>query len=164
MLPLGYGAFQGFRKGLLLEVVSLLALVLGIVGGLKLLAEAIPALRDFVGDAHGLLPFVAFLLVFAAIVLGVHLAGWFLKRILHLTPFGLFDNVLGALLGLLKWCLALSLLLYVAALAGLSISDETAQASQVYPVVLKATPYALEILGWVMPFVKTLAETVKSFF
>ena len=40
-IPIAYGAFQGFRKGLLLELVSLVALVLAILGGLKLLDTAL---------------------------------------------------------------------------------------------------------------------------
>ncbi len=36
LAPIAFGAFMGFRKGLLLEVVSFLALLIGVLGGLKL--------------------------------------------------------------------------------------------------------------------------------
>lgn len=155
---------MGFRKGLLLELVSLVALVLAILGGLKLLDSALPIMRDFIGDAHGLLPFVTFLVVFVGIVLLVRIIGLVLKKVVDFTPFGLFDNVLGGLLGALKWCVALSLLLYVSEMAGISISKETADASVVYPVVLKTTPYALDILSYVLPFVKALIFSLKQHF
>jgi len=155
---------MGFRKGLLLELVSLLALVLAILGGLKLLDAALPLMRDFIGDAHGLLPFVTFLVVFVGIILLVRVTGLLLKKIIDFTPFGLFDNVLGGLLGALKWCVALSLLLYVADMAGISISKDTAEASMVYPVVLKTTPYALDILSYMLPFVKQLIFSLKQHF
>lgn len=163
-LPLAYGIFQGFRKGLLQEVVSVIALVLGFVLGLKLLTSAIPVVQEFIGKAHGLLPFISFLVVFVLIILGVRLLGAGLKKILHLTPFGTFDNVLGGALGGLKWCLAISLLLYVASLAGLGISSATAQTSVIYPFVLKASPVALDGLSFLLPFIKTLFTSFKDFF
>ncbi|MFD2512760.1 CvpA family protein [Pontibacter locisalis] len=163
-LPILYGAFQGFRKGLLLELVSLVALVLAILGGLKLLDSALPVMEGFIGDAHGLLPYVTFLVVFVCIILLIHVGGLILKKVIDFTPFGLFDNVLGSILGALKWCVALSLLLYVSDMAGISISKDTANASMVYPVVLKTTPYALDILGYVLPFVKALIFSLKQHF
>ncbi|MBF9255269.1 CvpA family protein [Pontibacter sp. 172403-2] len=163
-IPIAFGAFMGFRKGLLLELISLVALVLAILGGLKLLDTALPVMESFIGDVHGLLPFVTFLVVFVGIVLLVRLVGLLLKKVVDFTPFGLFDNVLGAILGALKWCVALSLLLYVADIAGISITKETADASVVYPVVLKTTPFALDILSYVLPFVKALVFSLKQHF
>jgi len=163
-LPLAYGIFQGFRKGLLQEVVSVIALMLGFILGLKLLTSAIPVVQEFIGDAHGLLPFVSFLLVFILILLGVRLFGVVLKKILDVTPFGTFDNVLGGILGGLKWCLAISLLLYVAGLAGIGISSATTQQSVIYPLVIKSTPVALDGLAWLLPFVKALFASFKDLF
>ncbi|MFD2248562.1 CvpA family protein [Pontibacter ruber] len=164
ILPIAFGAFQGFRKGLLLELVSLVALVLAILGGLKLLDTALPVMKEFIGDAGGLLPYVTFLVVFVGIILLIHLGGLFLKKIIDFTPFGLFDNFLGGVLGALKWCLALSMLFYVSDMAGISVTSETASASMVYPVVLKSTPYALDILSYLLPFIKALLSSLKSHF
>lgn len=164
LIPILFGAFMGYRKGLLLELVSLLALVAAIVGGLKLLHVALPVVRDFVGDVGGVLPYLTFLIVFIGIILLVYLLGFILKKIIDFTPFGFFDNFLGAILGAIKWCFAISLLLYVSDMAGISITAETAAESIVYPVVLKTTPYALDILSYVLPFVKTLIDSLKGFF
>ncbi|QCR24289.1 CvpA family protein [Pontibacter sp. SGAir0037] len=163
-LPILYGAFQGFRKGLLLELISLFALVFALLMGIKLLDTALPVIRGFVGDAGVLLPFITFLIVFIGIVLGVRVLGLLLKKVLDFTPFGFFDNLLGGILGALKWCIGLSLLLYVADMAGITITEETAAGSVIYPVVLKTTPYALNLLGYVLPFVKSLFESFKKQF
>lgn len=163
-IPIVYGAFMGFRKGLLLELVSLVALVLAILGGLKFLDAALPVMAEFIGDAHGLLPYVTFLVVFVGIILFIHMGGLLLKKVVDFTPFGLFDNVLGGILGALKWCVALSLLLYVSEMAGISVSPETANASVVYPIVLKTTPYALDVLSYVLPFIKALITSLRQHF
>lgn len=164
ILPILYGMFQGFRKGLLLEFISLFALVVAIIGGLKLLDTALPIMQDFVGDAGALLPYITFIVVFIGIILLVHFGGLVLKKIIDFTPFGFFDNILGGILGALKWCLAISLLLYVSEMAGISITEQTADSSYVYPVILKATPYALNILGYVLPFVTALVDSLRAYF
>jgi membrane protein required for colicin V production len=165
LLALGVGAVKGFRRGLVLEVASLLAFVLGVIGGLALLNDAIPLVRNYVGEAFGLLPLVSFLLVFALIVWGVHLVSSFIKTAVHLTPLGLLDNVGGAACGVLKWVLGLSLLLHGIGLAGLNlISPGLVAQSQVLPVVQQATPLALEIVSFVLPFAGTLLEKLRTVF
>jgi membrane protein required for colicin V production len=163
-IPILFGAFMGFRKGLMLELVSLFALMIAILGGLKLLNVALPIVAEFVGDVGGVLPYITFLIVFIGIILLVYMLGFILKKIIDFTPFGFFDNLLGAVLGAIKWCFGISLLLYVSDMAGIGITEETAAQSIVYPVVLKATPYALDILSYVLPFVKTLFDSLKGFF
>lgn len=165
LIPLGIGAVKGFRRGLVLEIASLLAFVLGAVGGLALLNDAIPLVRHYVGEAFGLLPLVAFLLVFAAIVWGVHLLGSFVKKAVHLTPLGVLDNLGGGAVGVLKWVLGLSLLLHGIGLSGLQLISPTLVASsEVLPVVRQATPFALEIVGFVMPFASTLLTKLRTVF
>ncbi len=163
LLPLGVGTVQGYRRGLVLEAVSLLAFVLGVVGGLSLLSAAVPLVRQYVGDAFGLLPLLSFALVFVAIMWGVHLLGGVLKKAVHLTPLGVLDNLLGAAAGGLKWLLGLSLLLHGTALAGLPLLAPSLTAgSVVLPWVQKATPLALQLVAYVLPFAHNLLARVKA--
>lgn len=165
LLILGVGAVKGFRRGLVLEVASLLAFVLGALGGLALLNDAVPLVRQYVGPAFGLLPLVAFLLVFGLITWGVHLLGGLVKTAVHLTPLGVLDQLLGAGAGLLKWVLGLSLLLHGLALAGVNLISPTLAAdSQVLPVVKHATPVALQVVGVVLPFARTLLVQLRGIF
>ena len=165
LLPLGIGAVKGFRRGLVLEVVSLLAFVLAVVGGLSLLSAAVPLVRHYVGSAFGMLPLVSFALVFVAIMWGVHLLGGLLKTAVHLTPLGVLDNLLGGAAGVLKWVLGLSLLLHGTGLAGLNIlSPGLVADSQVLPIVQQATPVALQITGYVLPVAQDLLVKIKAAF
>lgn len=163
LIPLGLGAVQGYRRGLVLEVASLLALVLGVVGGLALLNDAIPLVRQYVGNAFGLLPLVAFGLVFAAIGWGVHLVGGFLRKAVHLTPLGLLDNLGGAASGVLKWVLGMSLVLHGIGLVGLQLlSPQLVADSQVLPFVREATPVALGMVSFVLPVAGTLLAQLRE--
>jgi membrane protein required for colicin V production len=163
LLPLAVGIFKGYRHGLVLEVVSLLAFVLGVVGGLSLLSAAIPVVRGYVGELFGLLPLVAFLLVLVLIMWGVHLLGSLVKKAVHLTPLGVLDNLLGAAAGGLKWLLGLSLLLHGTALAGLPLlSPSLTAGSVVLPWVVRATPLALQLTAYALPFAHDLLGRLKA--
>ena len=163
LLPLAVGTVKGFRRGLVLEVVSLLAFVLGVVGGLSLLSAAIPVVRGYVGELFGLLPLVAFLLVLVLIMWGVHLVGGVVKKAVHLTPLGMLDHLLGAVAGGLKWLLGLSLLLHGTALAGLPLlAPGLVAGSVVLPWVQAATPLALQLTAYVLPFSHNLLARLKG--
>jgi membrane protein required for colicin V production len=129
LLPLGIGAVKGYRRGLVLEVASLLAFVLAVVGGLSLLSAAVPLVRHYV------------------------------------TPLGVLDNLLGGVAGVVKWVLGLSLLLHGTGLAGLHLlSPGLVAHSQVLPFVQQATPLALQITGYVLPFAQDLLVRIKAAF
>jgi membrane protein required for colicin V production len=146
LLPLIVGTVKGYRRGLVLEVVSLLAFVLGVVGGLYLLSAAIPLVRSYLGELFGLLPLVAFLLVLVGIMWGVHLLGGLVKTAVHFTPLGVLDNLLGG-----------------TALAGLPLLAPSLTAgSVVLPWVVKATPLALQLTSYVLPFAHNLLARLKS--
>ncbi|MGI4887114.1 MAG: CvpA family protein [Janthinobacterium lividum] len=165
LLVLGVGAVKGFRRGLVLEVASLLAFVLAVVGGLSLLTATVPVVRHYVGEAYGLLPLVSFALVFGLILWGVHWLGGLLKTALHLTPLGFLDSLLGGAAGLLKWLLGLSLLLHGTGLAGLPLlGPQVVAGSQVLPVVRQATPLALRTTAYVLPVAKGLLTRMKTAF
>lgn len=163
LLPLAVGTVKGYRRGLLGEAVSLLAFVAGVVGGLSLLSVAVPVLRSYLGGLFGLLPLVAFLLVLVGIMWGVHLLGGLVKKAVHLTPLGVLDNLLGGAAGALKWLLGLSLLLHGTTLAGVHLlSPSLAAGSLVLPWVLRATPLALQLVGYALPFAQTLLARLKA--
>lgn len=163
LLPLAVGSVKGYRRGLVLEVGSLLAFVLGVVGGLSLLSAAIPVVRSYLGELFGLLPLVAFLLVLVSIMWVVHLLGGLVKKAVHLTPLGIFDKLLGAAAGGLKWLLGLSLLLHGTALAGLPLlAPGLTAGSVVLPWVTRATPLALQLTGYALPFAHNLLGELKK--
>jgi membrane protein required for colicin V production len=165
LLLLAVGAVKGFRRGLVIELASLLAFVLGVIGGLALLNDAVPFVRNYIGEAFGFLPLVSFVLVFVLIGWGVHLLGGAIKTAIHLTPLGVLDNLLGGLLGGIKWLLGMSLLLYGIGLADLPlISPKLAAESHVLPVVKQATPVALQLVSIIMPFAGTLLTQLRSVF
>jgi membrane protein required for colicin V production len=101
--------------------------------------------------------------VLVAIMWGVHLLGGLVKQAVHLTPLGVLDHLLGGAAGALKWLLGLSLLLHGTALAGVPLlAPKLVAGSVVLPWVQKATPLALQLTGYVLPFAKNLLGRLKA--
>lgn len=113
LVLLVYGAYAGYTKGLLMEVVNTGSLILGIFIGIKfwrLGAEYIKV--NFENSPH-ILPFIGFLLIFIVVLIGVRLIGKIFKMGLDKTLFGSIDKILGALLGVVKWVFGIAAFLWI---------------------------------------------------
>jgi membrane protein required for colicin V production len=159
LLPVAYGAFKGFFKGLVLEIASLATLVILTVFGMKLVGAVTPPIHEWLGDSAGFLPFLPYLLVFIGIGFAVRAVGMMVKKGVHLTPLGLLDNVAGAGIGAAKWAFALCLLVYFANATGLAGTLQTVRESEVYPYYLEAAPGAWAFVQWIIPFGRQALES-----
>lgn len=108
-----YGLFKGFRKGLIFEVCTLLALALGIWGGIHFSDYVADYLIERFNTDTELMPVLSFGIVFIAIVILVHLLGKLLEKVINLTALGVVNRILGALLGMAKVGLVISVLLLI---------------------------------------------------
>lgn len=96
-----------------MEFVSILALVLGIFLGLKLLYFGVGILRDQFNISGQLLPYISFLIIFALVVALTNIVGKVVKETIHMTFFGSFDRIGGVVFGALKWAFAISLFIWI---------------------------------------------------
>ena len=111
MVPLLWGAFKGYKKGLIIEVVSLAALGLGIWGGIYFSDYAVNLIVEKVDDKY--IPITAFMLTFLAIVLVVYFLGKLLEKIIDIVQLKFINKLAGACFGLLKFGLIISVLLFI---------------------------------------------------
>ncbi|UII27876.1 CvpA family protein [Fulvivirga maritima] len=157
-----FGAYKGYSKGFLLEIITVLAFVLAVIGGLKLLHEGMSFLESNFNLSGELLPYISFVLIFILIVFLVHMLGKGLKKILDLTLLGSLDNLAGAVLGILKWTFGLSVILWLSTSFGLELPDKWMVNSVVYPYVLIFAPTMVEYCSVIVPFAHDLFDTIKE--
>ncbi len=162
LVPLIFGAYKGYTKGLLLEVIGILALFIALVLGFKLLDWGVSTLVSYDVDYNKTIPYIAFLLIFVGTLLLLNLGGTILKKALDFTPFGMIDNAAGALIGILKWAFALSLFFWFAANLGVHVPEDMADNSVVYPIILAFAPGFIDMFTSLLPFTQGLIESVKS--
>jgi membrane protein required for colicin V production len=159
---LGFGAISGFRKGFVMEIVSILAFVIAIIGSFKLLQVGMDVLRENFELSGKFLPYLTFIIIFIAIIIVVNLIGKAVKKVLDMTLLGSFDNLAGAIIGVFKWAFGLSVLLWIFNYFQINPIEEYAGNTVVYPFVVSFAPTVVEYISALIPFAKDLFTTVKE--
>ena len=103
LIPLIYGAWKGFKKGFIMELFTILALLVGLYAAFHF-SDKITEL--IVGKTHekpGYLPAISFLLLFLAVGAMVYFGGKALEQVLKIAQLSFLNKGIGALIGILKW-------------------------------------------------------------
>ncbi len=87
---------------------------------------------------------LAFILIFLGIVVVVSIAGRFVSKLIHLTPLGIFDRILGGIFGFLKALVISFVFLIVVSL--ISSNNRIIYKSQIAPLIVKVGLGASQIL------------------
>jgi len=164
LVPLLIGAWQGYKKGLLLEIVALLSFVLAVLGGIYLLDWGIGFIAEFVQGLEAWLPLIAFILLFIGILLIVNLIGRIVKKAMDLTPLGLLDKLAGMLLGVFKLAFFLSLLVWGAASLEFSLEDSLTAPSLLYTYIEPLAPATFELLLGIFPYGSDILDELSGYF
>lgn len=108
-IPLLYGLYRGFTKGLIVELASLLALTLGIYGALHFSSFTFEFLSDYVEIKTEYLQLASYGLTFLIIVMLISLTGKILTMLIKLVALGFINRMMGAIFGGIKVLLVLSM-------------------------------------------------------
>lgn len=143
LIPLCWFAFKGLKNGLIYEVTSILALVLGVCLANRF-SSGVAMLLTNVTFAKP----VAFIIVFVAVILLVHLLGNLMKKIVKLAVPEVVDHIFGLLFGACKVLVVSSVALFAIQNIDryeLLLKKETKEKSFTYQYVEPIVPNAL---GW----------------
>ena len=156
------GAYRGYTKGLLLEIIAILAFFLAIVGGFKLLHWGVELLNNYIDSFNQLVPVFAFILIFIVIILVVNIIGRILKGLIDLTILGSLDNLGGAILGIFKWAFGLSLIIWITQSIGISLPEEVHSNTYIYPKIAAFAPFVFDYFSDLFPFIEQLFEMIQN--
>lgn len=110
-IGLVFGIVGGYRKGFFVELASLVALLLGIFIAVKFSYLMKTYLENHGFSGSVTVEVAAFALTFIGVVVGVSILARFFTKIADFTNLGWVNNLLGAVFGLLKSVLLLSVFL-----------------------------------------------------
>ena len=105
-IALAWAVFNGWRKGFLLQMLSLLA----IVAAIYLAAEYGPTVGVMFGLEAPTASIVGFIVIFLAALVGITVLGHLMKAVFRFAGLGIADVVLGILLSVVKVGLILAVL------------------------------------------------------
>lgn len=135
--------FKGLRKGLIIEVVTLLAFGVGIYGAMYFSDFTAAHMQDFLDINPNYLNTIAFVLTFIILVVLVNLIGRLISEVIKSLNLGFVDKLGGFLFGIIKGVLLCSVLLMVLnnfQLLGV-VKPEAKEKSKLYPYVEQTVPY-----------------------
>lgn len=148
------GAYGGYKNGLVLEVFSLLGIVLGVLGGFKLMGTAMVLLHNKFNVDQKVLPFIAFAVVFIIIVVVVNLLGKLIHVSLGKSVLGVLDFVAGSIFGLIKTTFMLSVVLWIVNSLKFELPNNWIADATLYPLVAGFAPLLTDWIGALIPSLK----------
>ncbi len=108
-----FGLVIGYKRGLFVELTSLVGLVLGVYGAIHFSYFLSNFLESKVSWDPSLIQVMAFAGTFIIIVIALVLLGKALTTIAETIMLGFFNKILGAVFGALKYALILSVVLII---------------------------------------------------
>ncbi|RLD87408.1 MAG: CvpA family protein [Bacteroidetes bacterium] len=113
LIPLLLFAFNGYKKGIIIEVTTLVALVLGIYAALFFSNYTANLLTGSFNISTDYLNIIAFIATFIGVLVAVMIIGKLLEKVVNLLMLGIVNKLAGALFGIVKGALLLSILIFL---------------------------------------------------
>lgn len=104
------GIIRGFSNGFVLELTQIVSVFIGIIVALKYTNSIATFLHQQVAFSFELIQIVVFLIVFALVVMIMHLIGNLITKVLKLIFLSWMNRLLGVVFGVIKALLLLCLL------------------------------------------------------
>lgn len=143
-----------------MELFSVLALVVGILGAFKLMALGMAWLERSINIDETVLPYVSFALIFLLIVVLVVWVGRRLRGAIDKTFLGKVDQWAGAGLGAFKTLFVVSVFLWIVDSFKVAIPPEWTAGSWLYPFTARLAP---DLAGWLAGFMPFFSEIFRQF-
>lgn len=112
-LLLLFSAIGGFRNGLIAELASLAALILGVWGAIEFSDVTSEFLTENLNLQSQHLNIISFVVTFVVIVILVHVVGSVVNKLIDTVMLGFVNRLAGLFFGILKSALILSVILVV---------------------------------------------------
>jgi membrane protein required for colicin V production len=104
---------RGFINGLVKEVASLAALILGIWGAIKFSGFTAEKLCDYFDMTGKYVGIISFIITFLIIVIIIHFIGMLVDKLMEAVSLGFINRLIGIAFGLLKSVLIMSIVFVV---------------------------------------------------
>ncbi|NLR90940.1 MULTISPECIES: CvpA family protein [Flammeovirga] len=158
-----YGAYKGFRRGFLLEIISTVVFVVGAALIFFGVAGAFSSSKTYFETPKSTV-FFAYVVLFFGGTMGLNLLGKWLQDKIDYSVLDDLDNVAALLLGGFKYALSLSVILGLFNSAGLGLPKEVTEDSVVYPKLLELNDWVLDAGGTIMPSMKRYSKEIHELF
>lgn len=113
IVPLLFFGYHGYRKGLIIEVTSLAAFILGLYFAFYFSDFTTGILREYFTIQEKYMAVISFIVTFIAVLLIVMALGKILEKFIDVLLLGFLNKLAGGVFGVLKGALFLSIIIFV---------------------------------------------------
>ena len=148
-IPLVWGLYKGFTKGLIVEAATVIAFGLGVWGGITFSDYFALKLSEWFEWKSPYLPVISFALVFLAIIASVFLLAKYIQKATDKIALSFINKAGGAAFGVLKFAMILSVVIFIIDAVEESypmVSFKTKEESLLYKPLSKIAPTLIPAL------------------
>ena len=149
-IPLVWGLYKGFTKGLIIEAASLVAFGLGVWGGIHFSDYISHKISTWFSWQSPYLPVVSFAVTFLSIIITVYFIAKLVQRMVDGMALSAINKILGAVFGALKFAMVMSVIIFIIDALEESypmISLKTKNESVLYKPIGKIAPTLIPALN-----------------
>ncbi|MCX6269146.1 MAG: CvpA family protein [Bacteroidetes bacterium] len=149
---------QGYRKGIIISLASIVALVLGIYMAVHFSNYLDSTLMEHLHPSRKWLPIISFSITLLLVVIVVMLIAKLTEKLVDVVGMGFFNQVGGAALGLVKGIILISILIFIIKSIDpkekwLTVKDKKgsffySRASEVFPKLMKTFGGEIKFPSW----------------
>ncbi len=151
-----FALIKGVKNGLVIELASLVALVLGVFGAVKFCGFTEEWLVQYWNVEY--IGIIAFIITFAGIVVLVHIVAKLVQKLVEAVALGFVNRIFGGIFSLLKYAFIISILMSIVNSFDKSMSlipEETRESSHLYEPLSEFAPL-------IFPYLLFNQEDVKD--
>jgi len=162
IFPLIFFIIQGFRKGVILELTTMVALIIAMIASLKLTyfcLSYIPGLKE---KSHWV-PYFAYIIVFICFYLLVFAIGKQINQLIRSINLNIFNRIAGAALGAFKIIFIFSFLIWLTEQIDI-IPSNIKEKSLSYRYFKDIAPAVISMVSSWMPYFRDTISQIEDFF
>src|SRR5664279_1007810 len=154
---------QGWKKGLILALFSMVCGLVGLAAAVKLSAVLATHMKSDLHMTSRWLPVIAFVLVFVMVLLIIRWAGKLLEKLVQLVLLGWLNKLGGILLFLILYLAVYSIILFYGTKVQV-ISKQAVNDSHLYSLIAPLGPGVIRFITGFIPYGHDMFHALEGFF
>ncbi|MCB0537254.1 MAG: CvpA family protein [Chitinophagales bacterium] len=158
--------YNGYSKGIIYSVLSLIAIVLGVIIAMNFSSAASVWLNTQFNIPAVIMPTLSFVLVLIAVVLAVRLVAYLAEKFLKTIMLNVVNKLAGGILWAVIASMLFSLLVFLISKTGI-FTESLISSSYSYKYIVPFGPFTLKTMQALIPYLQESFEmmnnTVKEF-
>ena len=154
---------KGYQKGFIIAVFSIIVFIIGLAAALKFSAVVAAWLQNSISISAKWLPFIAFAIVFIAVVLLVRMGAKLIEKSFQVIMLGWLNRIGGTILYAALYIIILRIFIFYAQKLQV-LQPAVIESSQTWHLIEPWGPIVIDNFGRVIPVFKDMFTELGEFF